>query len=63
MTLTSALFIPLLLLSQGFRQLKVVRGRNTNAFVEFDTVENATVAHNSVQVRGGRGVAAGVQLS
>lgn len=40
----------LCVLSQGFRQLKVVRGRNTTAFVEFDSIENATQAHNTQQV-------------
>ena len=37
--------------SQGFRQLKLVRGRNTTAFVEYDTVDHATAVHTSQQVR------------
>lgn len=32
---------PRLLDVQGFRQLKIVRGRNTTAFVEYDNIENA----------------------
>eukprot|EP00983_Pelagomonas_calceolata_P068586 1149981-Pelagomonas_calceolata.AAC.3 len=37
--------------SPGFRQLKVVRGRNTTAFVEYDSTENAMRAHDTHQVR------------
>jgi len=35
--------------SPGFRQLKVVRGRNTTAFVEYDSTENAMRAHDTHQ--------------
>lgn len=35
--------------TQGFRQLKIVRGRNTTAFVEYDTLDNAQKVHTSQQ--------------
>ncbi|KAF5830194.1 hypothetical protein DUNSADRAFT_14924, partial [Dunaliella salina] len=35
--------------SPGFRQLKVVRGRNTTAFVEYDSTESAMRAHDTHQ--------------
>lgn len=36
---------------QGFKQLKVIRGgKNTSAFVEFETTDTAAAAHNQQQV-------------
>jgi hypothetical protein len=43
----------LLLHSQGFQQLKVLRSaRNISCFVEFETVETAMQCHSTQQVRG-----------
>lgn len=36
---------------QGFRTIKVLRGRTTTAFVAFDTTEQAISAHGAHQVR------------
>jgi hypothetical protein len=42
-----------LLLPQGFQQLKVLRSaRNISCFVEFETVETAMQCHSTQQVRG-----------
>lgn len=42
---------PVLLPAQGFRTIRVVRGRNTTAFVAYETIEDAVKAHNANQVR------------